>query len=326
MSNGGGKLRDERMDSVKYWLIILVIVGHVLGKEGFSKVPECEMVRQWIYLFHMPLFVFISGYYSHKIELKKVLWKNLWKLMEPLILIQILMICVNYHKNGTISIKEILTPWWVLWYLLSLIYWRILIQFIPDTFLNNQKNLKYLVISTFIIGIIAGFLPFDRFLSFQRTFAFLPFFFLGYYMKGKNLFRLERFKLFYIVFLMLTFAVPLFMTQYLGKLQHADPYGNFYDACVRIFVFILSIPMSLAFINICPKIKWSAKQGKFSLQYYIYHALLISLSFIIIRKTNLPMSLSVSAFYSFVLIALLGMASYLPYFNKLTNPSSFLKR
>ena len=53
------KVRDEQIDSVKYWLIVLVIAGHVLE---YSETTACVIAWKWIYIFHMPLFIFISGY------------------------------------------------------------------------------------------------------------------------------------------------------------------------------------------------------------------------------------------------------------------------
>lgn len=58
--------RDFRIDAIKYNLIVLVIIGHVFSRGQFSSVPLCGVIWKWIYMFHMPLFVFISGYLSHK--------------------------------------------------------------------------------------------------------------------------------------------------------------------------------------------------------------------------------------------------------------------
>ena len=60
------KVRDERIDSVKYWLIVLVIAGHVFMRPEFSHSTACVVAWKWIYIFHMPLFIFISGYFSRK--------------------------------------------------------------------------------------------------------------------------------------------------------------------------------------------------------------------------------------------------------------------
>ena len=270
----------------------------------------------------MPLFVFLSGYFSHK-KTDKDLLSSIWKLLEPLILFQVLARISVFIVKGTFSWEDILTPWWALWYLLSLIYWRLILQIIPNKYLNNKK---LIIITTFCIGIIAGFLPLGRVLSLQRTLSFMPFFFLGYCMKGKNLFLSVKYKPQCLLFLILSISIPLFYSKYLGSLAQAEPYANIDGMFSRMLVFALSIPLSLAFINICPNTSWVARQGRFTLQYYIYHGFMIPPLMMIIGKFNLPMSLLFAAIYTIVITIGIGIASRLPYFTKFTNPSSFFKK
>ena len=151
------KVRDEQIDSVKYCLIVLVIAGHVIE---YSETTACIIVWKWIYIFHMPLFIFISGYFSRKKD--KELWPSIWKLLEPLIVFQSVAVITKLINGGETSFRDILTPWYVLWYLLSLIYWRLILQVIPEGILRNAK---LILPTTFGISILTGFLPFDVFLS-----------------------------------------------------------------------------------------------------------------------------------------------------------------
>jgi len=329
ISIGGGrdkpqtqKVRDERIDSVKYCLIVVVIAGHVIE---YSETTVSIIVWKWIYIFHMPLFIFISGYFSRKKD--KELWPSIWKLLEPLIVFQTVAIITKLINGGETSFRDILTPWYVLWYLLSLIYWRLMLQVIPESILRNAK----LILPTaFGISIFTGFLPIDNFLSLHRTFAFMPFFFLGYYMRGKNLFLPKKYKPLCFLFLILMVAAPLYYPQYLGILTHSIPFGSiydggFYNAAKRMIVFSLAIPMSIAFINVCPNNPWIARQGRLTMQYFIYHALAIIPLIVITMELNIPMSFVTATIYTIVLTVGLGIASRLTYFTKFTNPSSFLK-
>ena len=313
------KQRDERIDSVKYWLIVLVIAGHVFSRPEFSGSSACTVLWKWIYIFHMPLFIFISGYFSNRKNGGKI-WAGIWILLEPLIICQVLRL-IPFILNGSISISDILTPQYALWYLLSLIYYRLIIQILPEKILNNSK---LIVTASFIISIIAGFLPFNRFLTMQRALSLMPFFFLGYCMKGRNLFLPSKFKPLHCAFLILSLALPIFFQQYLGELEHHSPYNDYHDVFSRIFIFTISIPMSLAFINICPNIPWAARQGRLTMQYYIYHTLIVLQFVSIISKLNFPMTYLSATIYTAIITISLGIASYLPYFSKLTNPSSLL--
>lgn len=320
--NATPRVRDERIDSVKYWLIVLVIAGHVFLRKEFSDSTACVVTWKWIYIFHMPLFIFISGYFSQK-KHKKDLWLCIWKLLEPLIIFQSVAIIIEIIFKGSTSIISILTPWYVLWYLLSLIYWRLLIQIIPDRILNNTQ---LILIVTFCISILAGFLPFNRFLSLQRTLSFMPFFFLGYCMKGKNIYLPDKYKPLSFLFLILTVTIPLYFPQFLGSLKHADTYSNIYGIVKRIIAFGFAIPMSIAFINICPNKSWFSKQGKLTMQYYIYHALIIIPFMIIVRKLNIPMSFLSATIYTISITIVIGIASYLPYFTNFTNLTSIITK
>ena len=315
--------RDSRIDSIKYFSILLVIIGHVFSRDSFSTIPACRIIWRWIYIFHMPLFVFLSGYFSRKKDLNNYL-RSIWRILEPLIVFQVLIRGMSFILTGSLSIREILTPWWVLWYLLSLFFWRSILQVLPDIVLQNAK---LLIVGAFIVSLLAGYLPFTRFLSLQRTFSFMPFFFLGYCLRGKSIVLSSKYKWLSALFLVLTLIIPIFFDNYLGDLDQADPYGNPLRVCSRMLVFGLSIPMSVAFINICPKSSWTAKQGKLTMQYYIYHALIIDILLIrIINRFALPMTFWAAVAYSILIIAILGLCSYFPYFSNLTNPSSFFKR
>ena len=65
-----GNSRLQYIDVLKGIAIILVLIGH-------RSVNECGTV--FIYMFHMPLFFFISGYLDrmNEIEMKPVLKKKL---------------------------------------------------------------------------------------------------------------------------------------------------------------------------------------------------------------------------------------------------------
>lgn len=321
------KVRDDRIDSVKYWLVVLVIAGHVLMRKEFAESTACAVVWNWIYMFHMPLFIFISGYFSRKKDMKNFL-PSIWKLSEPLILFHIIGLLFYVES---VSLKTLLIPWHMLWYLLSLIYWRLMLQFIPDKIL---KHTKIVIISTFCISILAGFLPIDRALSLQRTLSFMPFFFLGYYMRGNNLYLPDKYKPFSIIFLMVIFVILFFFPHRMRYLLHAHPYHNINGVAIRVIAFSLAVLMSIAFMNICYNTPWIAQQGRMSLQYYIYHALLIPSSSSLIIPPFIAifaaMSIQMTFITALVIITattlLIAIALKIPYVKMMTNPSLFFEK
>ena len=147
----------------------------------------------------MPLFVFLSGYFSQK-KNKKDLWTSIWKLLKPYIVCQLIAMTVDFIMTGKIKLYYILNPWWAMWYLFSLVCWRIMIYIIPNKILNNVKLMLFYTIN---ISLFAGFIPIGGFLSIQRTLSFMPFFFSGYCMNNNNinLPKKKKYKLLSFIFL-----------------------------------------------------------------------------------------------------------------------------
>lgn len=321
------KGRDGRIDSVKFWLVFLVITAHVIMRKEFAGSTACFALWNWLCLFAMPLFVFISGNYSRKKDWK-AFWPSIWKLLEPLIIFQA--IGLLFYVGDPLSIRTIFTPWYMLWYLLSLIYWRLILQVIPDRIL---KHTKLVLVTTFSISILAGFLPFDRFLSLQRTLALMPFFFLGYYMKGRNLYLPDKYKPLCAVFLMVILGILFLYPHRIHYLLYATPYKNVCGAAIRMIAFGLAVPMSIAFISTCYHSSWTALQGRMSLQYYIYHALIVPPNsalimpplIVIAEKLNVPMTFVTTAFIIIIITAVLALVLKIPYVKSLTNPSSLCR-
>ena len=263
----------------------------------------------------MPLFIFLSGYFSRKKD-SKDFPASIWKLLEPLIIYHVIGLSIDSIYHGTISLNSLLTPWWILWYLLCLIYWRLMIQFIPDKIINNTT---LIIITTLIVNIVAGYIPFFSIFAIWKTLIFMPYFFLGYCMKDKSLFLPNKYKPICLLFIITTLVIAFFFPQFLISLTPGEPYGKILNFCI---VFLISI----AFINICPTSSWIAKQGRFTMQYFIYHGFILLPLFVIIRFLNLPISLLSAIIYTILVTLLLGIASYLPYFDKLTNPSTLIKK
>lgn len=68
--------RNSEFDVLKGILIILVILGHWL-EYGLGNYLN-RVVFNYIYLFHMPLFILISGYFSKKTDKKNVQKKDIF--------------------------------------------------------------------------------------------------------------------------------------------------------------------------------------------------------------------------------------------------------
>lgn len=82
------KIRDTYWDELKFVLICLVVLGHIIR---FSNGGLQGALHNYIYIFHMPLFIFCSGRYSHVNDKKKYLYRQM-RILETYILFSIFLL------------------------------------------------------------------------------------------------------------------------------------------------------------------------------------------------------------------------------------------
>ena len=60
----GVRTRNSLFDNIKAVMLILVVAGHTL--DPFITNPDSlfRYMMQYIYLFHMPMFAFVTGFFS----------------------------------------------------------------------------------------------------------------------------------------------------------------------------------------------------------------------------------------------------------------------
>lgn len=264
--------RIPYFDNIKGLLITLVVLGHII--EPFLYIHSLDFIYILIYSFHMPLFIFCSGYFACK-DNRKILHK----LIFPYILFQCLYLLFEKYILHTDVNFTLTTPYWILWYLLSMASWNIIIQFF------KQINLKIILIS-FIIGLAVGYdNSIGYYLSLSRTIAFFPFFLLGYYCRlGRFDFnKLKKNKnLFYItVFLASIFTVFLYLfCNLINKdwIFASNPYESFnYNFIIRCASYIMAIIFSIFILIISPNknIKFITNAGMNSMSIFLLHGFVI---------------------------------------------------
>lgn len=167
-------MRNIRMDNLRALLIFLVVFGHFT-----AWIPGAEAIYRIIYLFHMPAFLFLTGYFS-RFSIAKILTE----LAYPYALFQVLYLTFDTVVLKDAPIEELMlqftTPYWLLWYLLATIFYRLLIPLLDKI----PLPLRPLTVAGAVgLALACGYVPeFGYYLSAGRFFAFLPFFLSGYYL------------------------------------------------------------------------------------------------------------------------------------------------
>ena len=136
--------RLEYIDALKGFAILLVVIGHVipwsfLAFEDVTSMSPCPVLL-WkiIYSFHMPLFIFISGFLfgqSHFYSFKEYVMK-MWKKTKMLLIPYVACGILVFMWRG---VRE-----WTYWYLLTLLQLLILvggIYFFVDKIKNSRTKL-----------------------------------------------------------------------------------------------------------------------------------------------------------------------------------------
>ena len=177
------KERDYFFDNIKAVLIFLVVLGHFLlpiHEEGNVLV----LIKRLIYVFHMPLFVFVSGYFSKRIYKDgKYNFKKILYLIKAYILFVVAIQAV-YAISGFRSFRKIdfFAQSGAPWYLFAMIAWYLMIPLI-----RKFKPLPVIIVNI-VLALAAGFFKnVGDFLCLSRILVFGPFFFLGYYMEQQML-------------------------------------------------------------------------------------------------------------------------------------------
>lgn len=172
--------RDNRFDNLKGILIFLVVLAHALDLFGGTAISVPRGIIAVILSFHMPAFVFVSGYFSKSAAGSG---RQTAKLVKT-ILIPFLIAHLLKWVTGTRTVESLFYPTWTLWYLLSLFFWRI--PAVPFS------KLRFPVAVTLALALVTGFTSADQMLSLSRTICFFPLFMMGYLTGAEELDRLRR--------------------------------------------------------------------------------------------------------------------------------------
>lgn len=156
--------RNGLFDNLKFLLIFLVVFGHMLEPQTGGGV---NFLYLNIYSFHMPAFIFVSGWFS-----RNSTWqKTVTKVLLPYLVFQLI-----YLRYAGLPI-QIYSPYWILWYLFALFVWRILLPLI-----RGRRRLAYALWPVaVVVSLLCGYtakVGYDFALS--RVLVFLPYFLLGY--------------------------------------------------------------------------------------------------------------------------------------------------
>ena len=267
-----GASRDACIDNIRAFLMICVVLCHLL-----ELVPDkpwaANALYYTIYIFHMPLFVYLSGMLSTNYE--KCAKEAITRFLIPYLILNWLF-CFLDEK-----IFSFFTPHHVLWFLLSMFFWKMS--------LLSFSRLKFAVFFAFTIALSAGTGSiFGYPLSLSRTAVFLPFFIMGaLYGNVHKAILAKVHPAFSILLLIALIGSGFFLydKQYFSTdfLYMAKPYfsfdlSDFRGIELRALVMLLAVFFNAAIIAIALKTKrigGFTYLGESSLSIYILHGIIL---------------------------------------------------
>lgn len=168
--------RDYGFDNIRFVLMFCVILGHLLE---FCQVWCGSTLYRLIYLFHMPCFLFLSGYFTKDSPSTFRLCKQI----VQYIIFQTAYLCFARYCLGEDVSFQYTTPYWILWYFLVSILYPV---FLHGYRLGSPGKRSAAVVIASLLALLTGFdESVGYYLSLSRLIAFQPFFLLGYWWRNE---------------------------------------------------------------------------------------------------------------------------------------------
>jgi fucose 4-O-acetylase-like acetyltransferase len=315
--------RSKYFDNAKFILIFLVVFGHLISplKEQDGVLFTLYTV---IFLFHMPAFIMISGYFAKGYRKKGYFLRSIKKILLPYFIFQMIY-SIYYYLNGKEERLDFdfLHPHWTLWFLLSLFFWNLLLYVFA--------KLKWPGLLIAIgIGVAIGYVDHvGSFLSLSRTFVFFPYFLLGYLLNGDYLKKAIRAKYSLPAGILIITGTLLFFGLFFPQnavpwLLGASSYANMgeealVDGLFRGLQYGVTLIVVFGFLALIPSNEFKVSEiGERTLYVYLFHGFIIKAIQVVVPDESL---ISFSGYLllivlSFIICLILG--SYLT--KKYTRP------
>lgn len=294
----GNELDENKQDcfinNLKFFLIVCVVIGHFIAKINWME--KIRYLYYFIHLFHMPCFIFVSGYLSKRMNIggklkAERIFSMFWLYLVFKFGDALLITWLDKKPFEMTVFNDIPAPW----YLLSMTYWYLMIPFI------ERVKPKIMIILAFLSGILIGFVNLaGSSFSISRTVVFFPFFVIGFYLSEDRLQKLLNLKIKWLAFLLLSASGLFFIYQgksvlsmlqiVFGSTSYQGVFGNkAYGMTIRIIWYFAALFFSICIMLLIPRCKlFFSSLGTRTLQIYILHIwirkILISLGFFTILQ------------------------------------------
>lgn len=269
--------------NLRFLLIVCVFVGNAI-EPLIMRMPGMHAVYVWIFSFHMPLFVFVTGYFA-RTNLRGLAGR---KIMAQIVL-QYLIFQSLYSALDVTVFKvdhihhSFFAPYLLLWFLASHLLWRSAALIMRSLTRPAQLGVSL------TLGIAVGYIVMDgTWFSLSRTFVYLPFFMAGYHFRPEWIvkFFTPKVRAAACIASLLLFAAAVLWGDQLpiGWLYGSMTYSQlgaytWYAGLGRIGIYVLQLCASAAFLSFVPLYACRITElGRRTLYVFLLHGLIVRLA------------------------------------------------
>ncbi|MFC6080326.1 acyltransferase family protein [Sphaerisporangium aureirubrum] len=297
--------RDPFLDNAKYLAIILVVVGHLI--EDLRDVPAAHALYFFLYTFHMPLFITLSGYLSRNFTFSPGKARKLISgLAVPYIIFELAYSLPRLFLYGDLDIS-LLDPYFLTWFLMSLFLWRLSTPV--------WQQLRWPLLVAVLLSLLSGMSELPDELSMNRTFGLLPFYVLGLMLTPAHLDLLKRPAVRVLGAavlaggLVLAFALHTdIATEWIRWRNSNAKIGvdNLTGSAMRLGMLMAGATLLCAFLAITPSRRtWYSALGAATMYAYLLHGFFVKVFQVYAKEMSTPAGVALAVLLGVALATLL---------------------
>ena len=299
------------VDNIKILLIFLVVFNHIIAFQLVKADQTVRFIWYGITIFHMPAFIFVSGYLSKK---PQDVLKNVKNLLIPYILGYTLTWASQIWLGNHMDYELLRPSGTVMWYVLALFVYRLTIE--------AFGKIRFIVPVSIVFALWAGTrMEFSTFLSTSRIVVFFPFFVAGYLWKSEYTIVIRKFKgkivlalisvilLFIVTNYMIGNSIPVDLFR--GNHSYlASGMENTEGMVVRGLMYLVSFTIIFALLALMPDRRHPfIFLGRNTMGIYFFHyPILILMNGLLILK--IPQLMNVWALFGISVLFVLVLGSH----------------
>lgn len=275
-------------DNARWIAITLMVVGHAILKL-IGEADVAYTLYLFIYAFHVPVFVAVSGYFAKSGPPDaRQMHRLLTDIIIPYVIFETIWTGLRWILGGRL-VLDYSTASWTLWFLLALLVWRIALPYLV--------LLRYPLLISIAISIGAGYLPnIDGTFTLSRTLGLLPFFVFGWKLRQWLLtdtwlelragliwrWRAGAIGLFALLYLVIALNIQALRELQVRRfLLYDEAYGVFdysswWAGGIRLVVMLLAFALIVAFLVLIPRrTTWFTDLGAATMYIYLLHTFVL---------------------------------------------------